>query len=57
MIAKRIAEGKTDKEIAIELDIAPGTVAVHNKRIFKKLNIHSRNELSAQKKQNPPLKN
>ena len=56
MIAKHIAEGKTDKEIAIELDIAPGTVAVHNKRIFKKLNIHRRNELSARKKQDAPAK-
>ena len=50
MIAQCIAEGKSDKEIAIELDISPGTVAVHNKKIFKKLDIHKRNELSAPKK-------
>ena len=45
-IAEKIALGKRDKEIAKELQISPSTVAVHNKKIFKKLNIHSRKELS-----------
>ena len=45
-IAEMIALGKSDKEIAKELQISPSTVAVHNKKIFKKLNIHSRKELS-----------
>ena len=45
-IAEKIALGKSDKEIAKELQISPSTVAVHNKKIFKKLNIHSRKELS-----------
>ncbi len=44
-IAHLILEGKTDKEIAAELGISPGTVAVHNKKIYRKLGIHSRAEL------------
>ncbi len=44
-IAKLIATGKTDKEIATALNISAGTVAVHNKNIYKKLGIHSRHEL------------
>lgn len=44
-IAQYIAEGKSDKEIAQLLSISPATVAVHNKKIFKKLDIHSRMEL------------
>lgn len=45
-IAKLIVSGKTDKEISAELGISTGTVAVHNKNIYKKLNVHSRKELS-----------
>lgn len=44
-IARLIADGKTDKEIASELGISTGTVAVHNKNLYKKLKIHSRAEL------------
>lgn len=44
-IATQIYQGKSDKEIAIDLDIAPSTVAVHNKKIYKKLGVHSRKEL------------
>ena len=44
-IARLIADGKTDKEIAAELNISTGTVAVHNKNLYKKLKIHSRAEL------------
>jgi DNA-binding NarL/FixJ family response regulator len=40
-----IIAGKTDKEIASELFISVGTVASHNKKIFKKLEVHSRVEL------------
>ena len=46
-IAHHIADGWSDKEIAIELGIAVSTVAVHNRRIFKKLGVHSRGELAA----------
>ncbi len=44
-IAYLIAAGKTDKEIAASLNISPATVATHNKKIFKKIGVHSRVEL------------
>ncbi|MGN0729255.1 response regulator transcription factor [Treponema sp.] len=44
-ISELIISGKSDKEIADELCISPGTVASHNKKIFKKLDVHSRVEL------------
>ncbi|MCK9169442.1 MAG: LuxR C-terminal-related transcriptional regulator [Treponema sp.] len=44
-IAMLISQGLTDKDIAVKLNISPATVAVHNKKIFKKLDIHSRLEL------------
>lgn len=46
-IAHHIADGWSDKEIAVELGIASSTVAVHNRRIFKKLGVHSRSEVAA----------
>ena len=46
-IARLIAQGKNDKEIADVLNISPATVATHNKKIFKKLGVHSRVELIA----------
>lgn len=44
-IALLISVGRSDKEIAQELNISPATVATHNKNIFKKLSVHSRIEL------------
>nr|MCR5764303.1 LuxR C-terminal-related transcriptional regulator [Treponema sp.] len=44
-IAILISVGRSDKEIAEELNISPATVATHNKNIFKKLSVHSRIEL------------
>lgn len=44
-IATLIAEGKSDKEIASQLNISPQTVATHNKKIFRKAEVHSRVEL------------
>ncbi|MBP5357559.1 MAG: response regulator [Treponema sp.] len=44
-IAILISHGKSDKEIADALNISPATVASHNKKIFRKLNVHSRVEL------------
>lgn len=44
-IASLMAKGLSDKKIAETAAISPATVAVHNKNIFKKLNIHSRAEL------------
>lgn len=44
-IALLILNGHTDKEIAEKLNISVGTVTTHNKKIFKKLGVHSRIEL------------
>ena len=44
-IAMLISQGKSDKEIAELLGISAGTVTTHNKKLFKKLNVHSRVEL------------
>ena len=44
-IAMMISRGLSDKEIADELNISPGTVTTHKKNIFKKLEVHSRIEL------------
>jgi two-component system nitrate/nitrite response regulator NarL len=43
-ILERIANGKSNKLIAKELDIAEGTVKVHVKHILRKLNLRSRVE-------------
>ena len=43
--AELIINGKSDKEIASILNISTGTVAVHNKNIYKKLDVHSRSQL------------
>lgn len=40
-----IMDNKSDKEIAAILSISNGTVASHNKKIFRKLQVHSRVEL------------
>lgn len=44
-IMAEILKGKSDKEIARDLNISVQTVMTHNKNIFKKLNVHSRVEL------------
>ncbi|MBT3348603.1 MAG: response regulator [Thiotrichales bacterium] len=43
-ILSHIAEGKSNKVIARELDISDGTVKLHVKSILKKLGVHSRVE-------------
>ena len=43
-ILKRLAAGMTNKHIARKLDITEGTVKVHIKHLFKKLNLKSRVE-------------
>jgi two-component system nitrate/nitrite response regulator NarL len=43
-ILQHIADGKSNKLIARELDIAEGTVKVHVKHLLKKLNLRSRVE-------------
>ena len=39
-----LAEGKSNKAIATELGLSPGTVKVHMTRIFKSLNVSNRTE-------------
>ena len=41
-VISRIAEGKTNRQIADELSIAVDTVAYHTKNIYKKLHVHNR---------------
>lgn len=43
-ILEQIAQGKSNKLIARELDISDGTVKVHVKHLLRKLNLHSRLE-------------
>jgi DNA-binding CsgD family transcriptional regulator len=40
-----LAEGKTNKEIAVTLNLSVYTVDAHRGRIMEKLNVHSINEL------------
>ncbi|MEE4540023.1 MAG: helix-turn-helix transcriptional regulator [Erythrobacter sp.] len=42
-----VAEGLSNKEIGLVLDISPWTVATHLKRIYAKLDLHRRTALAA----------
>jgi DNA-binding NarL/FixJ family response regulator len=44
-IARLVAEGKTNREVAATLFVSPKTVEFHLTRIYRKLEIHSRSEL------------
>ncbi|HPQ97318.1 MAG: response regulator transcription factor [Thiothrix sp.] len=44
MVLQYISRGYSNKEIARSLDISPHTVASHIKRIYRKLEVNSRNE-------------
>jgi non-specific serine/threonine protein kinase len=46
-VATLVARGLSDREVAADLVITEGTVGVHLARIFSKLNIHARAQLSA----------
>lgn len=45
-VLERLAAGKTDKEIAYELEISVGTVNTYCKRIYGKLKVNNRTEAS-----------
>jgi DNA-binding CsgD family transcriptional regulator len=45
-VAALVAEGRTDREVAAELFISSRTVSAHLTRIYRKLGIRSRTELS-----------
>jgi DNA-binding NarL/FixJ family response regulator len=44
-VMQLLAEGRSNKEVAVALDISPKTVETHRARIFAKLHLHSMNEL------------
>lgn len=44
-VLQLIAEGKTNKEVAVALEISVFTVDAHRGRIMEKLNVHNVNEL------------
>jgi DNA-binding NarL/FixJ family response regulator len=44
-VLQMLAEGKTNKEIAVVLNLSVYTVDAHRGRIMEKLNLHSINEL------------
>lgn len=45
-IATRVAAGKTNKEIATELNVSPDTVKKHLGSIFDKIGVHRRSQLA-----------
>ena len=45
-IASLVAEGKTNKEIAASMYLSPKTVGYHLANAYRKLDIHSRAELT-----------
>jgi DNA-binding NarL/FixJ family response regulator len=45
-IARRAAAGKTNKEIAIELNVSPDTVKKHLGAVFDKVGVHRRSQLA-----------
>jgi DNA-binding NarL/FixJ family response regulator len=44
-VLQMLAEGKTNKEVAVTLNLSVYTVDAHRGRIMEKLNVHSINEL------------
>lgn len=46
-VARLVAEGLSNARVAEALDMAEQTVGVHLRRIYRKLGVHSRNELLA----------
>lgn len=46
-VLRRVASGKSNKEIAVELDITEGTIKVHVSHILQKLGVTGRTEAAA----------
>jgi DNA-binding CsgD family transcriptional regulator len=45
-IAELVGEGKTNKEIAAQLYLSPKTIEYHLANAYRKLDVHSRAELT-----------
>jgi DNA-binding NarL/FixJ family response regulator len=50
-VLQLIALGKTNKEIARELIVSPGTVKAHTASIYRKLDVANRTEAAARARQ------
>ena len=46
-VARLVADGHTNREVADALFMSPGTVQANLKRIYRKLDVRSRTELAA----------
>jgi DNA-binding CsgD family transcriptional regulator len=46
-IARLLAEGRTTREAAAALFLSPKTIEYHLRHVYRKLGIHSRDELAA----------
>jgi DNA-binding CsgD family transcriptional regulator len=44
-VARLVAEGKSNRDVAATLFITPKTVEFHLTRVYRKLEIHSRSQL------------
>ena len=44
-VLRHLADGKTNKEIGVQLTISARTVETHRARLLRKLNLHSMSEL------------
>ena len=46
-VARRVAQGESNKQVAKALGISPQTVGAHLKSIYQKMNLQSRTQLAA----------
>ena len=44
-VLQLLAQGKTNKDVAVLLDLSPYTVETHRTRIMQKLNLHNTAEI------------